>query len=58
MPDEMISIATSGDTPDESPEAPDLEGAKIGADTDKSQNLHLLILLLLSLMFPSSPKAE
>ncbi len=30
MPDEMISIVTSGDTPDESPEAPDLEGAKNG----------------------------
>jgi hypothetical protein len=33
MPDEMISIVTRGDTPDESPEAPDLEGAKIGAHT-------------------------
>jgi len=33
MPDEMISIAIGGDTPDESPEAPDLEGAKIGAHT-------------------------
>jgi len=36
MPDETISIVTSGDTPDESPEAPDLEGAKgakIGAHT-------------------------
>jgi hypothetical protein len=30
MPDEMISIVTSGDTPDESPKAPDLEGAKNG----------------------------
>ncbi|MEG4345459.1 hypothetical protein QUB70_19610 [Microcoleus sp. A003_D6] len=30
MPDEMISIVTSGDTPDESPEAPHLEGAKNG----------------------------
>lgn len=31
MPDETISIVTSGDTPDESPESPDLKGAKIGA---------------------------
>ena len=36
MPDETISIVTSGDISDESPEAPDLEGvkgAKIGAHT-------------------------
>jgi hypothetical protein len=30
MPDETIRIVTSGDTPDESPKAPDSDGAKNG----------------------------
>jgi hypothetical protein len=30
MPDETISIVTSGDTPDESPKAPDLRVRRMG----------------------------
>ena len=33
MPDETIRILTGGDIPDESSQAPDYEGAKIGAHT-------------------------